>query len=235
MRTADLTGKVTIVVNVASHCGFTGGVVIGWFDVLLCTGSCEPALSDGLWVEAHARQHNCNTPSPSSLSVLQTPTTAACTGCTSGTRRMASRSSPSHATRCAVCAALCMLRCACVPVDGPQARAFAWCLLVHPQSAYVAIDETQCCKASTHRCLSPSAHSLAPTLILLLQFGEQEPGAHAEIEQFVASHYGAQFPLMSKVRCQSLLLFCCLAHLRCVCLCVLPPHESTGSQAVLTT
>ncbi|KAI7839624.1 hypothetical protein COHA_006624 [Chlorella ohadii] len=31
------------------------------------------------------------------------------------------------------------------------------------------------------------------------QFGEQEPGTHAEIEQFVASHYGAQFPLMSKV------------------------------------
>ncbi|PRW44568.1 glutathione peroxidase [Chlorella sorokiniana] len=31
------------------------------------------------------------------------------------------------------------------------------------------------------------------------QFGEQEPGTHAEIEQFVASHYGVQFPLMSKV------------------------------------
>lgn len=33
-----------------------------------------------------------------------------------------------------------------------------------------------------------------------VQFGQQEPGTNAEIEQFVASHYGAQFHLMSKVR-----------------------------------
>ena len=32
-----------------------------------------------------------------------------------------------------------------------------------------------------------------------LQFGGQEPGSHAEIEEFVSTHYGAQFPLMSKV------------------------------------
>lgn len=34
----------------------------------------------------------------------------------------------------------------------------------------------------------------------LLQFAGQEPGTHAEIEQFVASRFGAQFPLMSKAR-----------------------------------
>ena len=33
----------------------------------------------------------------------------------------------------------------------------------------------------------------------VLQFGSQEPGSHAEIEEFVLTHYGAQFPLMSKV------------------------------------
>ncbi|EFN55342.1 hypothetical protein CHLNCDRAFT_13708, partial [Chlorella variabilis] len=32
-----------------------------------------------------------------------------------------------------------------------------------------------------------------------LEFGQQEPGTHAEIEQFVSTHYGSQFPLMSKV------------------------------------
>lgn len=44
-------------------------------------------------------------------------------------------------------------------------------------------------------------------LTSLPQFGQQEPGSHADIEQFVATRYGAQFPLMSKAR----FLYCAVA------------------------
>ena len=119
---SDFKGKVLIVVNVASKCGFTGARCrLDTLGRAWCCGRVGGALappaagchrgsrpSCGAWhsaksgksLQRYGQPHADTHPATCSFAI-QSPTTRACSSCTASTKTRGWRCWPSHATRCA--------------------------------------------------------------------------------------------------------------------------------------